>query len=106
MGYPAASTPDSCGQLKKAAIHPHHRKSQPSAATSTFAVSQGFGREPAEWVYFLPLTPLFLMLVTGLYLFALPYFSGRRGKSGALGRRQSDVREFCITDGQCHQDVV
>jgi len=31
----------------------------------------------------MPLFPLFLMLVTGLYLFALPYFSGRRGKSGA-----------------------
>ena len=58
MRYPAASTPDSCGQLQKAAIHPHHRKSQPSAATSTFAVSQGFGREPAEWMYALvPVVP-------------------------------------------------
>ncbi len=42
--------------------------------------AQGLGREPTEWVYFLPLFPLFLMLVTGLYLFALPYFSGRRSK--------------------------
>ena len=33
----------------------------------------GLGREPAEWVYFLPLLPLSLMLVTGLYLFVLPY---------------------------------
>ena len=28
---------------------------------------------PAEWVYYLPLPPLFLLLFTGLYLFALPY---------------------------------
>ncbi|WP_180902452.1 hypothetical protein [Martelella soudanensis] len=29
--------------------------------------------EPAEWVFYLPLLPLILMLLTGLYLFALPY---------------------------------
>jgi hypothetical protein len=29
--------------------------------------------EPAEWVYFLPLPLLALLLLTGLYLFALPY---------------------------------
>ena len=33
----------------------------------------GMGREPAEWVYFTPLLPLALLLVTGLYMFALPY---------------------------------
>jgi hypothetical protein len=33
----------------------------------------GLGQEPAEWVYFLPLFPLALLLLTGLYLFALPY---------------------------------
>jgi hypothetical protein len=26
-----------------------------------------------EWLYYLPLPPLFLMILTGLYLFALPY---------------------------------
>ncbi|MGV0820276.1 hypothetical protein [Martelella sp. AMO21009] len=45
--------------------------------------AQGLGKQPVEWVYFLPLFPLFLLLITGLYLFALPYFSGRRSKSGA-----------------------
>ncbi|MER5456491.1 hypothetical protein ABT008_17045 [Micromonospora sp. NPDC002389] len=35
-------------------------------------------QEPAEWVYFLPLPPLFLLLFTGLYLFALPYVARRR----------------------------
>ena len=29
--------------------------------------------QPAEWVYFLPLPLLALLLLTGLYLFALPY---------------------------------
>jgi hypothetical protein len=31
------------------------------------------GRQPASWVYFLPLLPLALLALTGLYLFALPY---------------------------------
>lgn len=41
----------------------------------------GLGRQPAQWVYYLPLLPLALLLVTGLYMFALPYavrWSGRR----------------------------
>lgn len=33
----------------------------------------GMGSEPAQWVYLLPLAPLFLLLVSGLYMFALPY---------------------------------
>ncbi|MDY6924480.1 MAG: hypothetical protein SWI22_11040 [Pseudomonadota bacterium] len=33
----------------------------------------GLGRQPAEWVYFLPLFPLALMMASGLYMFALPY---------------------------------
>ena len=32
----------------------------------------------AEWVYLSPLLPLALLLLTGLYLFALPYLSRRR----------------------------
>ncbi len=34
--------------------------------------------EPAAWVYLSPLLPLALLLLTGLYLFALPYLSRRR----------------------------
>jgi hypothetical protein len=41
-----------------------------------FAI-QAMGAEPAEWIYFLPLPPLLLMLVTGLYMFVLPYTSSR-----------------------------
>jgi len=33
---------------------------------------------PAEWMYFLPLAPLALMLASGLYLFALPYLTKTR----------------------------
>lgn len=40
----------------------------------------GMGAEPAEWVYFLPLFPLFLLSVSGLYLFVLPYAA--RWRSG------------------------
>ena len=29
--------------------------------------------DPAQWIFYTPLPPLFLLLFTGLYLFALPY---------------------------------
>lgn len=34
---------------------------------------------PASWVTYSPLPPLFLLLFSGLYLFALPYLARRRG---------------------------
>ena len=40
------------------------------------------GGEPPAWITYAPLPPLFLMLLTGLYMFALPYFS-----KGAAGNR-------------------
>jgi len=39
----------------------------------------GLGSQPAAWVYFLPLAPLALLLLSGLYLFALPYVARWRG---------------------------
>jgi cellulose synthase/poly-beta-1,6-N-acetylglucosamine synthase-like glycosyltransferase len=42
--------------------------------------------EPPTWVTYSPLLPLFLLLFTGLYMFALPYVS--RGRSG----RRADGR--------------
>lgn len=45
-------------------------------------VAIGGGKEPAFWVYLFALVPLALLLLTGLYLFVLPYAnqwrSGRR----------------------------
>lgn len=38
----------------------------------------GMGKQPAQWIYVLPLLPLALLALTGLYLFALPYV--RRGR--------------------------
>jgi hypothetical protein len=38
----------------------------------------GAGKEPAQWVYFVPLLPLALLMFTGLYMFVLPYVAGRR----------------------------
>ena len=39
--------------------------------------------EPAEWIFYLPLFPLFLLAVTGIYLFVLPYAPARRSSREA-----------------------
>ena len=50
------------------------------AVIVTFAALQQ--EKPPDWVSYMPLPPLFLLLFTGLYLFVLPYAtrwrSGRR----------------------------
>jgi hypothetical protein len=35
--------------------------------------------KPLVWVSYVPLLPLALLLITGLYLFVLPYATKRRG---------------------------
>ncbi|BCJ62561.1 hypothetical protein [Micromonospora endophytica] len=47
-------------------------------AVAFVAVAQA---DPVEWVFYLPLLPLALLLLTGLYLFVLPYARRRRGTS-------------------------
>lgn len=37
--------------------------------------------EPPAWVVYSPLPPLFLLLFSGLYMFALPYIAGARRAS-------------------------
>jgi hypothetical protein len=39
------------------------------------------GQQPPPLVTYSPLLPLFLLLFTGLYLFALPYFRQRRSET-------------------------
>lgn len=39
----------------------------------------GAGREPAQWVYFVPLAPLAVLAISGLYLFVSPYAARWRG---------------------------
>ena len=38
-------------------------------------------RKAPDWITYSPLVPLFLLMFTGLYLFALPYLARRRAKS-------------------------
>lgn len=50
----------------------------------TATVAANFGvmafAPPPPWILYAPLPPLFLMLATGLYLFALPYWTRRTGR--------------------------
>ena len=39
-------------------------------------------KQPLVWVSYVPLAPLALLLITGLYLFALPYANKWRRRSG------------------------
>jgi hypothetical protein len=39
----------------------------------------GLGQQPPQWLYYVPLLPLFLLAVSGLYMFFLPYV--RRAKA-------------------------
>lgn len=47
------------------------------------AMTQG---PPPAWVTYSPLLPLFLLMFSGLYLFALPYFAKGRGAPRASAR--------------------
>ncbi|GAB3344851.1 hypothetical protein [Lysobacter tyrosinilyticus] len=42
-------------------------------------------KTPMVWVSYVPLVPLALLAVTGLYLFALPYVAKWRGRQPADG---------------------
>jgi hypothetical protein len=42
-------------------------------------ITLGTGHKLVQWVYFLPLAPLALLSLTGLYLFVRPYALRRRG---------------------------
>jgi hypothetical protein len=47
-------------------------------------VALGLGSgTPPPWITFAPLLPLFLLMISGLYLFALPYLARRRAGRGA-----------------------
>jgi len=50
-----------------------------TAVVAGIFITLGIGQQPAEWVYYLPLLPLALLLVTGLYMFVLPYAVRWRG---------------------------
>lgn len=41
----------------------------------------GLGQQPAQWIYYLPLLPLFLLMLTGVYMFFQPYLAKARHKA-------------------------
>ena len=53
-----------------------------TAVVIAIFVALGVGKQPAQWVYFLPLFPLALLMLTGLYMFVLPYVAGGRRAGG------------------------
>ena len=44
------------------------------------ALAAGSGRMPPPWLTYSPLLPLALLMLTGLYMFALPYAAKWRGR--------------------------
>jgi hypothetical protein len=44
-----------------------------------FAVLAAGRQQPAGWITYSPLLPLAILLLSGLYLFVLPYRTKRRG---------------------------
>jgi len=44
------------------------------------ALGMGSGKMPPPWITYSPLPPLFLNLLTGLYMFVLPYAVRWRGR--------------------------
>jgi hypothetical protein len=52
-----------------------------TAVVTAIFVSLGAGVEPAYWVYLMPLIPLGLLALSGLYLFALPYATRWRSRT-------------------------
>jgi membrane protein CcdC involved in cytochrome C biogenesis len=48
-----------------------------TATVIAIFVTLGVGHEPTQWVYYLPLPPLFLLMFSGLYMFFRPYFRKR-----------------------------
>lgn len=55
-----------------------------TVVTNIVAMAVGDGTPP-PWLTYSPLLPLGLLLLTGLYLFVLPYTARRRGERRADG---------------------
>jgi hypothetical protein len=53
-----------------------------SVIATTIALAQ---KEPVVWVSYVPLLPLALLAITGIYMFVLPYVAKARGARSAGG---------------------
>ena len=66
-------------------IRQTHRWSSIAFTLAVIATFVALGqKEPVAWVTYLPLLPLVVLLLTGLYLFVLPY-AAKRGAAGRAG---------------------
>jgi hypothetical protein len=54
-----------------------------TAVVIAIFITLGAGKEPASWVYLAPLFLLALLMLTGLYMFVLPYAAKWRSARGA-----------------------
>lgn len=50
------------------------------------ALGVGQGAQPPAWITYAPLLPLFILLLSGLHLFALPYLGRSRRAESARSR--------------------
>ena len=53
------------------------------ATVVAVSIIGGVQEDPAEWVFYLPLPPLFLLMISGIYLFVLPYRRKSRADAAA-----------------------
>ena len=49
-----------------------------TAVSAAIFIALAAGRQPAQWAYYLPLAPLALLVLSGVYMFFAPY-ARRRG---------------------------
>ena len=74
--------------MKSNWIRPFHRWVAVAFTLGVVVVFIAMGSgEPAPWIYALPLIPLALLQITGMYLFVQPYLARRRGQPAAASQR-------------------
>lgn len=54
-----------------------------TAVVAAIFVMLGTGNEPSQTVYLLPLAPLAILWLTGVYMYVLPYAARWRGRRAA-----------------------
>ncbi|MEV6373720.1 hypothetical protein [Micromonospora musae] len=62
----------------------HRWLSMAFTLTVVVALVAAAQESPAEWVFYAPLPPLVLLMLSGLYLFLLPYAAKRRSNRRAV----------------------
>jgi hypothetical protein len=61
-------------------IRPFHRWTSLAFMAVVVAIFAmlGLGQQVAQWIYYLPLAPLFLLMITGAWMFFQPYVAKTR----------------------------